>query len=631
MSRRLRRTSSEYSASSVSISEVSQREAIRVDDQEKKQARGHLYAVLFREPVAIAGIFPSLIFGATPIVMYVVFGKILNKMTYYNLGLIGKPTQDIMYLSLYLLIVAVVSGVCKFFDALLWIRAGANLSTKIRRNLFNTMMRSEVAFFDVNPIGGILTLLSEDSQLVQEAFGTTKGTQVSNLSQFVVGILMAFIYSWKLALVATASIPVIAIVLVCFMPGIIKNATAKFQCVAQSMTIAEETLAAIRTVKGVNKEDWEISRFVKCTEKSAVHEKKIGLMIACMMSLVMLVIWGMVSGNLYFGATLVKKGELESGDLFSVFGFSMFGCFGLIMLQGSMQGEEKAIAAGARILKLTNHTPALPFEGGDELDPFLGHIVFDHVSFKYPTRDTYVLRDVSFEIKPGQMGALVGHSGSGKSTCVQLLERFYDVTEGVITIDGKDINEIDPRWLHRRTALVSQEPILFQLSIKDNIKYGKRDATDDEVMAAAEVANCRKFVEKLTHGFDEMVGEKGAQLSGGQRQRVAIARAVIKDPVILITDEATSALDADSEKKVQMALDKVMKDRTAVIVAHRLSTIKNAHIIYVFDSGEIKESGVHAELVEKRGCYYNLVSRQLNEEEKSRAGPKDSFTIDSET
>lgn len=621
----MRRVSSEYSSSS--HSEFSRHEEIRVNDGEKKEARGHLYSVLFHEPVAIAGIFPSLIFGATPIVMYVVFGKILNKMTYYNLGLIGKPTKDVMELSLYLLIVAVVSGISKFFDAFLWIRAGANLSTKVRRNLFNTMMRSEVAFFDVNPIGGILTLLSEDSQLVQEAFGTTKGTQVSNVAQFIVGLLMAFIYSWKLALVALASIPVIAIVLLCFMPGIVRHATAKFQCVAQSMTIAEETLAAIRTVKGVNKEDWEIGRFVKYTEKSATHEKKIGLMIAIMMSIVMLVIWGMVSGNLYFGATLVKSGEIESGDLFSVFGFTMFGCFGIISLQGSMQGEEKAIAAGARILKLTNHVPELPFEGGEELDPFLGHIVFDHVSFKYPTRDTYVLKDVSFEIKPGQMGALVGHSGSGKSTCVQLLERFYDVTDGAIMIDGKNINDLDPRWLHRRTALVSQEPILFQLSIRDNIKYGKRDATDEEVLAAAEVANCRKFVEKLPKGLDEMVGEKGAQLSGGQRQRVAIARAVIKDPVILITDEATSALDADSEKKVQVALDHVMKDRTGVIVAHRLSTIKNAHIIYVFDSGEIKEYGVHADLVAKRGCYYNLVSRQLTEEEKQKE--KDVFVLSS--
>jgi ABC-type multidrug transport system fused ATPase/permease subunit len=294
----------------------------------------------------------------------------------------------------------------------------------------------------------------------------------------------------------------------------------------------------------------------------------------------------------------------------------MFGVMGLIMLQGTLQGEQKAIAAGARILKLAEYQSGVPFEGGDIIENFRGHISFVNVSFRYPTRDVYVLRNVSFEIKPCQMGALVGHSGSGKSTCVQLLERYYDITEGVILLDGKDIKELDPHWLHQKIALVQQEPTLFMLSIKENIKYGSAGATEDDVLAAAEVANARKFIEKLDNKFDQLVGEKGASLSGGQRQRVAISRAVIKNPTILITDEATSALDADSEKKVQLALDKVMKDRTAVVVAHRLSTVRNAHVIYVFDAGEIKESGTHDELLALGGTYYNLVKRQLTQEQR---------------
>jgi ABC-type multidrug transport system fused ATPase/permease subunit len=237
------------------------------------------------------------------------------------------------------------------------------------------------------------------------------------------------------------------------------------------------------------------------------------------------------------------------------------------------------------------------------------------VSFKYPTRDAYVLKNVSFVVESGRMVALVGHSGSGKSTCVQLIERFYDVTEGIILLDDRDITTIDPRWLHRKIGLVAQEPVLFQTTIRENILYGNHDATEGQILEAAEIANVKKFVEKFPHGFNELVGEKGTAMSGGQRQRIAIARAVVKDPVILLTDEATSALDAASEKKVQNALNRVMQGRTAVIVAHRLSTIRNADIIYVFDQGEIKEYGKHDDLVQAGGCYFNLVQRQLMNEQ----------------
>jgi ABC-type multidrug transport system fused ATPase/permease subunit len=312
---------------------------------------------------------------------------------------------------------------------------------------------------------------------------------------------------------------------------------------------------------------------------------------------------------------MVQKGEMNSGDLFAIFGILLFSNFSLIMLQGSLQAEQKAIASGGRILDFTTHVPNINFDGGLKPSTFAGHIEFRSVSFKYPTRDVYALRNVSFVIEPGQIGALVGHSGSGKSTCVQLLERFYDVTEGVVLLDGHDIRSLDPRWLHQKMALVSQEPSLFQMTIAENIKYGKADATQQEIEEAAEVANARRFIEKLDNGFNQMVGEKGSSLSGGQRQRVAIARAVVRNPVILITDEATSALDSASEKRVQVALDHVMEGRTAVVVAHRLSTIRNAHVIYVFDCGEIKEVGKHEDLVEKKGFYYELVKRQLTKGE----------------
>lgn len=212
------------------------------------------------------------------------------------------------------------------------------------------------------------------------------------------------------------------------------------------------------------------------------------------------------------------------------------------------------------------------------------------------------------------MGALVGHSGSGKSTCVQLLERFFDVDEGVILLDGKDIKTLDQHWLHQKISFVSQDPVLFHASIKDNIRYGARERTDEQILQAATLANAEKFINKMEDKYDEIIGEKGSTLSGGQRQRIAITRALIRDPIILITDEATSALDSKSEKKVQQVLERVMRNRTSLIVAHRLSTIKIAEKIFVFHNGRIVERGNHKQLIESRGVYYNLIKYQLQKE-----------------
>ena len=384
-----------------------------------------------------------------------------------------------------------------------------------------------------------------------------------------------------------------------------------FKYISASMTYAGEALASMRTVRGFNREKVEIERFADQVQKGKVQNLYLSLIISVRFTVIMAAVWGLACGCLYWGGTMVQDGTLSSGTLFGVFTYLLWSNFALIEFQASVQGEQKAIASGGRIIALTRHAPEINFDTGNVIEDFKGHIEFKHVSFKYPSRDVYVLRDVSFEIKPGQTGALVGHSGSGKTTCVQLLERYYDVTDGVILLDGQDIRTLDPRWLHRVTALVSQEPILFQMTVKENIKYGKRDATDDEVEAAAEIANVKNFILKMERGFDQMVGEKGSTLSGGQRQRIAIARAVIRNPIILITDEATSALDAGSEKKVQMALDRVMEDRTAVVVAHRLSTIRNADVIYVFETGQVKEVGTHDELVALQGVYYELVRKQL--------------------
>ena len=589
----------------------------RVDAKVQNRARGQLYLRLLKFPKALMGILPSMISGTAPIMNNFMSGKVINYLTTYS-SMHVDTLDDIRTISLYTVIVAVIIGIARFFDSFFWIRVGAEFAKDLKSQCFRSMMKSEISYFDQKPIGEMLTLLGEEAQTVQDNFGIMKGQQFQSVGQYLVSMILCFCYSWKLALISMCTIPFAIVVIFFFSKGIDRHINLKFFHVAKSMTIAEESLSAIRAVRGANREDEEFSRFMTETNESAKQERIFNLFASSMFSVVSLGVWAIVIGNLYLGSKMVRDGKLKVGELSSLYGFMMFGSMSLIQLQTSMQGEHRAINAGERLLRMINHESSIPFDGGKKIKNFKGHIKFDNVSFKYPTRDVFVLKNVTFEVKPGQMGALVGHSGSGKSTCVQLLERYYDVTEGQILLDGHDIRTLDPHWLHQRIGLVSQEPTLFQLSIKDNIKYGCRDATDKMVERAAKEANSINFIKKLQGQFDYYVGEKGNSVSGGQRQRIAIARALIKNPTILITDEATSALDAESEKKVQIALEKVMQGRTSVVVAHRLSTIKNANVIYVFDAGKIVEYGNHKSLIKKKGHYYELVKRQLFDDEKER-------------
>ena len=541
--------------------------------------------------------------------------ELINRFAYEWDGRRYDPMPDVVRVTKHLAIVCAVQALLMFFDTLIWTMVGTRVQNRMKIDMYTNLMRSEVSYFDITPVGNILTLLSEDAEAIEIAFGNVKATQFAACVQGISGLIFALVRKWDVALISIAFIPVVIIALLICIPFILKHSAIKFKNVSESMTIAEETLGAIRTVRGFTREETEINRFMKATKEACKRDKYIGLIVVVFLFVVLISTIGDELADFYYGATYVDKGKLEFGKLVTLFLYTLLGALGVVSLQGTMQGEEKCIAGGARILEVTEHISDIPFDGGEIIEDFKGEIEFKNVSFKYPTRDAYVLKNVSFKIASHQIGALVGHSGSGKSTCVQLLERFYDVTEGYVLLDGKDIRTLDQHWLHTKIALVSQEPVLFHMTLRENLKYGAHDATDEELLAAIEIANAKKVIQKLEHGLDQMIGEKGESLSGGQRQRIAIARAVVKNPLILITDEATSALDSQSEKKVQIALDKVMENCTSVIVAHRLSTIRNAHIIYVFDAGEIKESGTHDELVKKGGYYYNLVYRQLTEKD----------------
>lgn len=582
--------------------------------KQQKIIKGKIYANLFKTKGARVAFLPSIILGLPTIAMFIITGRIITLLFDGLENESSKETMNkILIHTIIMLAVSLFLGICKFIDSYYWMQCGSELATTMKKELYTNMMKSDILFFDVNPVGSLLTLLSEDAQKIQDSFGPVKGTQLSNISTLIGGIIGTFVYSWKIGLILTSSFVLIAIVFFLFIPCVGKFMKMKFFFLHNEMTIADEVFSSIKTVRSFNCEEKEWYRFHQMNTLSEKNERCGSLIIAILMMIIMSIVWGTIIGNLYYASSLFsdQKDGIGIGDLFSIFGFCMNASMAIISLTSTSDNEEKAIESGARMMKLSEYIPQINFEGGNTIDDFKGKIEFRDVSFKYPTRNTFVLRHVSFTINPNEISAFVGHSGSGKSTCIQLIERFYDVTEGTILFDGIDIKTLDPHWIHQQIGLISQDPALFNATIRENILYGKNDASFDQVLEASEVANARNFVENFDQGFDSIVGEKGSLLSGGQKQRIAIARAIIRNPSILIADEATSSLDSENEKKIQLAMNKVMKNRTSLIIAHRLSTIKNANMIYVFVSGEIKERGNHQQLLEMKGFYYNLINKQL--------------------
>ena len=593
-----------------------------------KPSKSYLYKLLFKMPLSYLALIPSIFIGCSNIIFYILIGLIVNELSKFSSSLNGSEVYDPLpkgkLYVIYMSSLALAIGFCKFFDVFLWMKIGSLLSAKVRENMFKSMMSADIAFYDQQTVGSTIKLLLEDSQQVQNSFGTTKSIQISNAIQFIGSVCVLYLYNWKLAAIISVLLPACALFTALFSKLSVKPMTRADDFNSKTMTIAEEALSSYRTVKSFNAEKYETNKYESASLQSAKAEQKAGIFTNVLYVIIQVIFWVCICGVLYYGAVLIyddyKSGSnrFKIGDLIAFYGLSMIGYYGITTIQMSLSQESRMLASSQRIEEMINYEPTMQFNGGYEPDSFVGAIEFRNVSFKYPTRDQFVLKNVSFSVDSKQCIALVGHSGSGKSTCAQLLERFYDVTEGLILIDGKDIKDYNPHFLHQKIGLVSQDPKLFSTTIRENVAYGSHNASMVDIEKACEIANAKHFIEKLENKYETVVGEKGHSLSGGQRQRISIARAILKNPSILITDEATSSLDARSEKKVQQALDNITEGRTTVIIAHRLSTVKNAQQIYVFDSGEVVEQGTHNELIEKHGIYYNLFSKQLNAEDESK-------------
>lgn len=515
----------------------------------------------------------------------------------------------IMFMLLGLASLVVIPARGYFFSV-----AGCKLIQRIRLLCFEKVVNMEVGWFDEpeNSSGAVGARLSADAASVRALVGDALGLLVQNLASALAGLIIAFIASWQLALIILVLIPLIGLngyVQMKFMKGFSGDAKMMYEEASQ---VANDAVGSIRTVASFCAEDKVMELYRKKCEGPMKTGIRQGIISGSGFGVSFFLLFSVYATSFYAGARLVKAGNTTFSDVFRVFFALTMAAIGISQSSSFAPDSSKAKSATASIFGMIDKKSKIDpsEESGITLDSVKGEIELRHISFKYPSRpDIQIFRDLNLTIHSGKTVALVGESGSGKSTVIALLQRFYDPDSGEITLDGIEIRQLKLKWLRQQMGLVSQEPVLFNDTIRANIAYGKGgNATEAEIIAAAELANAHRFISGLQQGYDTIVGERGTQLSGGQKQRVAIARAIIKSPKILLLDEATSALDAESERVVQDALDKVMVNRTTVVVAHRLSTIKNADVIAVVKNGVIVEKGRHETLINvKDGFYASLV------------------------
>jgi len=520
----------------------------------------------------------------------------------------------------YLLIVVAVLGLASAtrFYFVSWL--GERVVADIRQRVQDNLLRLSPGFFEENSPKEISSRMTSDTVLIDQVVGTTVSVALRNLITGFGGVLLLFYFAPKQSTFLVGGAAVIAISMRLFGRRVRKISRSSQDRIAEIGAQVAEVLGAMKIVQGFNQEKRESSRFREAVEATFDTAKRRILLRAFMTAMFIIVVFGALTALMWDGALSVAKGSMSGGTIAALvtLGIMVSGAFGALsdVFGSLLQGA----GAAERLNELLNAKPDIaPPERPQAMpEPPRGGLAFDHVTFRYPTRpEVSAIADFSLTVEPGETVAIVGPSGAGKSTIFQLAERFYDPQLGTIRIDGVPLTSADPADIRRRMALVPQEDTLFAASARDNLRYGEWDASEEAIWDAARAANAEDFLKALPQGLDTFLGEGGARLSGGQRQRVAIARAVLRDAPILLLDEATSALDAESERLVQQALERLMKDRTTLVIAHRLATVRAADRIVVMDDGRIVEQGTHAQLQAGGGLYARLAALQFEDVESA--------------
>ena len=549
--------------------------------------------------------------SAVALAFPMLMGKLINAAN-------DRLPDNINQIALWLLLLFVAQAIFSFLRIYLFVNVTENVLATIRKQSYAHLIRLPMAFFSQRRVGELNSRLSSDLVMLQDTFTTTVAEFLRQFILIIGGIGFLAFTSVKLTLVMVAVVPLVAIFAVVFGRMIRKISKETQDKIAESNTIVEETLQGIANVKSFANEFFETNRYNRSTQdifKAAMRGAVArggfaSFIIFCLFGSIIFVIWN--------GVTMVHNGELEVGTMFQFILYSVFvgaSIGGIAELYAQLQ---KAVGATERVLEMLDETiedVEIAATINYKQPKLEGKVEFNDVVFRYPARpEIEVLKHISFKAAKGQTIAIVGPSGSGKSTLAALLLRFYLPEKGDILFDGKKASEFGLSELRNQIAIVPQDVLLFGGTIKENIAYGKPDATDEEIRNAARQANASDFIETFPEKFETIVGERGVKLSGGQRQRIAIARAVLKNPAILILDEATSSLDSESERLVQEALEKLMVGRTSFVIAHRLSTIRNADNIMVIDKGIVLEQGTHDQLINlPEGLYRNLTRLQYDQ------------------
>uniref|UniRef100_A0A2K6CD00 P-type phospholipid transporter n=1 Tax=Macaca nemestrina TaxID=9545 RepID=A0A2K6CD00_MACNE len=505
--------------------------------------------------------------------------------------------------------------VAAYIQVSFWTLAAGRQIRKIRQKFFHAVLRQEIGWFDINDTTELNTRLTDDISKISEGIGDKVGMFFQAVATFFAGFIVGFIKGWKLTLVIMAISPILGLSAAVWAKILSAFSDKELAAYAKAGAVAEEALGAIRTVIAFGGQNKELERYQKHLENAKEIGIKKAISANISMGIAFLLIYASYALAFWYGSTLVISKEYTIGNAMTVFFSILIGAFSVGQAAPCIDAFANARGAAYVIFDIIDNNPKIDSfsERGHKPDSIKGNLEFNDVHFSYPSRaNVKILKGLNLKVQSGQTVALVGSSGCGKSTTVQLIQRLYDPDEGTINIDGQDIRNFNVSYLREIIGVVSQEPVLFSTTIAENIRFGRGNVTMDEIKKAVKEANAYEFIMKLPQKFDTLVGERGAQLSGGQKQRIAIARALVRNPKILLLDEATSALDTESEAEVQAALDKAREGRTTIVIAHRLSTVRNADVIAGFEDGVIVEQGSHSELMKKEGVYFKLVNMQIS-------------------
>jgi len=560
-----------------------------------------------------AGIFSMLVHAFLTVFFVKVFKDLLETII-NDISVGGEGIVDLSWIAAFMILIYFLKGVSYYGQQYLVSYVSHKAIRDIRDELYYHLQNLSLSFYSRNKTGEIISRVTNDVQQLESSIVKGAVSIIYKAFTFIGAMGYLLYLNYRLTIFLVVILPLITYVLNKFNKKI-KRVSRRVQVkIANVSDVLQETLSAVRVVKSFGREDYEYDRFSSENQANFRAKMKQTQYGAILTPLIEFIAALSFTAILWYGGYEVMQGRMKPSELIAFFTLLLTISDPLRSLTKLSRSIQQALASAERIFEIMDTESVIASQNKDKicLDDVKGEVVYDGVYFSYD-RDEVVLRDVNLAASPGDIIALVGHSGAGKTTMVDLIPRFYDPNDGQMKLDGYDLKELDLECLRSFIGIVPQETILFSGSLRDNIAYGNLDADDEAIMEAARAANAHNFIMEFPNGYDTIVGERGVGLSGGQKQRISIARAILKDPQILILDEATSSLDAESEALVQEALEHLMENRTTFIIAHRLSTIKNADEIVVIEQGEIVERGSHGELLKKEGKYASLYQGQFIE------------------